>query len=178
MGGGDPRWRHAFVTQALCQLNGRRIHRGKPGIESLTHRQKSLRVSSMSPPVVFAHALADRTRWRIVHLIFDQGLCVCELADVLKLPQSTLSSHLRVIQKADLLDCERRGKWLFYRVKPEFHPLLRALFRHFEDAIRHDTTLSRDANKAETRLGKREQICCPSPQRLTRIASKHPSKTP
>jgi ArsR family transcriptional regulator len=132
----------------------------------------------MSAPVTFAHALADRTRWRIIHLVFEKALCVCELADVLKMPQSTLSSHLRVIQKAALLDCERRGKWLFYQVKPEFQPVLRALFRHFDDAIAADFTLVRDANKARTRLARRTQICCPSPQMPAKSSRASSPKSP
>ena len=126
----------------------------------------------MSDPTAFARALADRTRWRIIHLVFDRALCVCELADVLKLPQSTLSSHLRVIQRADLLDCERREKWLFYRVKRDFQPLLRALFRHFEAASGTVPVLVRDARNAETRVIKREKSCCPEPEILATRARK------
>ncbi|MDB6140695.1 MAG: transcriptional regulator, ArsR family [Verrucomicrobiaceae bacterium] len=120
----------------------------------------------MHAPIAFAQALADETRWRIIHLVFEQALCVCELADVLKLPQSTLSSHLKVIQKAELLACERRGKWMFYRVKPEFRPLLRGLFKHFGSSSLSDPTLSRDARKARTRLVERPENCCPAPQVL------------
>lgn len=122
----------------------------------------------MQEPIAFARALADPTRWRIVHLVFDQALCVCELAGVLKLPQSTLSSHLRVIQDAGLLDCERREKWLFYRVKPAFRPVLRAVFDHFETTRESVPALARDARKAEARVGQREESCCPAPQILTK----------
>ncbi len=120
----------------------------------------------MSDPIAFAGALADRTRWRIIHLVFDRALCVCELADVLKLPQSTLSSHLRVIQRAELLDCERREKWLYYRVKPDFQPLLCTLFRHFETTSETVPALARDARKAESRVTQREASCCPAPKIL------------
>ena len=120
----------------------------------------------MNDPIAFARALADRTRWRIIHLVFGRALCVCELADVLKIPQSTLSSHLRVIQRADLLDCERREKWLYYRVKADFQPLLRTLFRHFETTSGTVPALARDARKAETRVIKREETCCPAPKVL------------
>ena len=126
----------------------------------------------MSDPIAFARALADRTRWRIIHLVFDRALCVCELADVLKLPQSTLSSHLRVIQRADLLDCERREKWLYYRVKADCQPLLRALFRHFETTSETVPALARDARKAESRVIKREENCCPAPEILVTRKSK------
>ena len=117
----------------------------------------------MREAVQFAHALADETRWRIVHLVFDQALCVCELADVLKLPQSTLSSQLKVIQRADLLECERRGKWMFYRVKAGVKPLLRVLFKHFAPGDHQHPVLARDARNTEIRLSQREKLCCPGP---------------
>ena len=117
----------------------------------------------MRAPITFAHALADETRWRIIHLVFEEALCVCELAEVLALPQSTLSSHLKVIQKAELLDCERQGKWMFYRVKPVFHPLLKSLFKHFASSRLTDATLAKDARKARARLARRDKSCCPAP---------------
>jgi len=120
----------------------------------------------MQAAVSFAHALADTIRWRIIHLVFDQPLCVCELAETLKLPQSTLSSQLRVIQKAGLLDCERRGKWLFYRVKPEFRKLLTMLFDHFDSSRTTDPLLLKDADKAQQRVQRRDKTCCPGPDKL------------
>ncbi len=116
----------------------------------------------MRAPVTFAHALADEIRWRIIHLVFAQSLCVCELADVLGLPQSTLSSQLKVIQKAGLLASERQGKWMFYRVDPAFHPLLKTLFKHFGSSSLTDAVLARDARKARTRLAQRDESCCPT----------------
>jgi ArsR family transcriptional regulator len=120
----------------------------------------------MRDPVQFARALADPTRWRVIHLVFDRALCVCELAEVLKLPQSTLSSHLRVIDAAGMLDCERREKWLFYRVKPEIQPVLRTLFEHFETTSDTVPALARDARKAGDCIQRREAQCCPAPQLL------------
>lgn len=116
----------------------------------------------MQAPIAFGNAIADATRFRVVHLLFDQTLCVCELADVLKLPQSTLSSHLRVIQRADMLDCERRGKWLFYRVKASYRSLLRAVFAHFDATPATDSALARDRKKAVRCIGTRDE-CCPAP---------------
>ncbi|MDB6118050.1 MAG: transcriptional regulator, ArsR family [Verrucomicrobiaceae bacterium] len=124
----------------------------------------------MRAPVTFAHALADETRWRIIHLVFAQALCVCELADVLGLPQSTLSSQLKVIQKAGLLASERQGKWMFYRVDPAFHPLLKSLFKHFGSSSLTDATLARDARKARNRLAQRDEGCCP-PKTSSRAAT-------
>lgn len=113
------------------------------------------------PIISFANALADETRLRIIHLVFDEAMCVCELADVLKLPQSTLSSHLKVIQKAAVLDSHKKGKWMFYRVAPTLRPVLKVLFKHFLSTQGPDSILAKDARKASNRLAKREANCCP-----------------
>lgn len=118
----------------------------------------------MRDPVLFARALADPCRWRIVHLVSNRALCVCELAGILRLPQSTLSSHLRVIRRAGLLDCERRGKWLFYRVTSRHRPLLRAWFRHFQATDRTVPVLARDARKARAQIARRKVLRCPAPR--------------
>ncbi|RYD17419.1 MAG: ArsR family transcriptional regulator, partial [Verrucomicrobiaceae bacterium] len=61
----------------------------------------------MTDIVTFSRALADPTRWRIVRLVMDDALCVCELADILEMPQSSVSSHVQVIRKAGLLESEK-----------------------------------------------------------------------
>ena len=53
----------------------------------------------MPNAVAFNRALADPTRWRIVRLVSDHALCVCELADILDMPQSSVSSHVQVTDK-------------------------------------------------------------------------------
>ena len=115
----------------------------------------------MQAPIAFGRAIADETRFRVIHLLMDRSLCVCELAEILKLPQSTLSSQLRVIQQAEMLDCERQGKWLFYRVKPSMRSLLRAVFRHFEIEVGTSKLLARDHQKAAKCVDARNETCCP-----------------
>jgi ArsR family transcriptional regulator, arsenate/arsenite/antimonite-responsive transcriptional repressor len=117
----------------------------------------------MKAPVAFANAIADETRFRVIQLLLDQTLCVCELADVLKVPQSTLSSQLTVIQRAAMLETEKRGKWMFYRVKPEFHTVLKTLFSHFDATPEANASLARDQKKAARRILCRDQTCCPTP---------------
>lgn len=120
----------------------------------------------MKQVVAFANALADETRWRIVQLLGSEALCVCELVDVLGLPQSTLSSHLGIIQRAGLLDAERRGKWMFYRVRQDCLPLLQMMCRQFGCSPETTPTLARDARKAASRRARRELACCPGPEKL------------
>ncbi|HTZ53974.1 MAG TPA: metalloregulator ArsR/SmtB family transcription factor [Candidatus Acidoferrum sp.] len=43
-------------------------------------------------------------------------VCVCEFTDALPLNQPTVSHHLRILREADLVTCERRGTWVYYRL--------------------------------------------------------------
>jgi ArsR family transcriptional regulator len=44
--------------------------------------------------------------------------CVCDISPAFELSQPTISHHLKVLREAGLLDCERRGTWVYYRVIP------------------------------------------------------------
>jgi ArsR family transcriptional regulator len=67
-------------------------------------------------------ALADPARLRLLSLIAScpgAEACGCDLTTPVGLSQPTVSHHLKVLHEAGLLDRERRGKWVFYKVRPE-----------------------------------------------------------
>jgi len=68
-------------------------------------------------------ALGDRTRLRILALLAERELCVCEILAVLKLPQSTVSRQLAILRRAGWLDDRRQGSWMYYRLadRPSLH---------------------------------------------------------
>ena len=63
--------------------------------------------------------LADDTRLSAVQLLMYQPLHVHELNDELQLDQSLLSHHLRVLRDAGIVEAERDGKAMLYRLSPE-----------------------------------------------------------
>lgn len=66
-------------------------------------------------------ALGDPVRLRLVSLIGarDGGeVCVCDLTSAFELSQPTISHHLKVLREAGLIDSERRGTWVYYRLVP------------------------------------------------------------
>lgn len=126
--------------------------------------------------VAFAQALADDTRWRIVQLVFNEPLCVCELADILGMPQSSVSSHVQVIRKAGMLDSEKCGKWVYYRVTPNHRRLLQTMGEFFEASPTRDATLKADARKSVKRLAERDESCCPLPKGLGKLKPLAPGR--
>jgi ArsR family transcriptional regulator len=74
-------------------------------------------------------ALADPARLRLLSLIAAQAegeACVCYLTEPLGLSQPTVSHHLKLLKEAGLLDREKRGAWVYYRIVPERLEALRA----------------------------------------------------
>ena len=130
----------------------------------------------MTNIVAFAQALADETRWRILQLITDEPLCVCELADILGMPQSSVSSHVQVIKKAGMLESERCEKWIYYRVCGNHRHLLATLGSFFEVSPASDATLRADAARAVKRLRERSGSCCPLPTGLTSLRPLKPKR--
>ncbi|MBE7193067.1 MAG: helix-turn-helix transcriptional regulator [Gordonia polyisoprenivorans] len=66
-------------------------------------------------------ALGDPARLRLLSLVasHENGeACVCDISDTFDLSQPTISHHLKVLREAGLLDCERRGTWVYYWVIP------------------------------------------------------------
>jgi ArsR family transcriptional regulator, arsenate/arsenite/antimonite-responsive transcriptional repressor len=66
-------------------------------------------------------ALGDPVRIRLVSLIgAHQGgeVCVCDLTTAFDLTQPTISHHLKVLRSAGIIDSERRGTWVYYRLVP------------------------------------------------------------
>ena len=65
-------------------------------------------------------ALGDPVRLRLLSLIAAAPgeICVCELTGGFDVTGPTISHHLRVLREAGLVDCERRGTWVYYRVEP------------------------------------------------------------
>jgi ArsR family transcriptional regulator len=66
-------------------------------------------------------ALADPVRLRLMSLVASHPggeACVCDLTDCFELSQPTISHHLKVLHGAGLLHREKRGTWVYYRVRP------------------------------------------------------------
>lgn len=56
----------------------------------------------------------DSTRIRILFVLFEAEVCVCDLAEVLQMTQSAVSHQLKILKQAKLVNCRREGKSIFY----------------------------------------------------------------
>jgi ArsR family transcriptional regulator len=101
-------------------------------------------------------ALSDPNRIRIVKMLAERELCMCEVREVLNLSSSTVSKHLTILRDAGLLLDSKDGKWVNFRLsdKPEnafLRSLIALLKKSFDDddAIREDAIKLRRVDRAK-----------------------------
>jgi len=66
-------------------------------------------------------ALGEPVRLRLLSLIASHSggeACVCDISGTFDLSQPTISHHLKTLRSAGLIDSERRGSWVYYRINP------------------------------------------------------------
>ena len=59
-------------------------------------------------------ALSDPNRVKMIKLLQQKTMCVCELQAALKLAQPTVSKHLKILEEAGLVEYEKDGLWVNY----------------------------------------------------------------
>ena len=68
-------------------------------------------------------ALGDETRLRILNLLQQRELCVCQIVEVLGLGQSKVSRHLAHLRGAGLVSDRREATWMYYSLAEPRGPL-------------------------------------------------------
>jgi ArsR family transcriptional regulator len=99
--------------------------------------------------------LADPTRLRLLHVLERHELGVAELCEVLQLPQSTASRHLKVLSSQGWVEARRQGANRIYRMASGVEPAARRLWRLARGESERWATLHHDQLRLERRLRER-----------------------
>ena len=99
-----------------CEIN----EEGKPSCNQIADLEKILaempNEEEMQKNADIIKALADPTRLKIIYLLKNGELCVCEIMAALEKPQPTVSHHLNILKNARLLKWRKEGVWIHYRL--------------------------------------------------------------
>jgi len=107
---------------------------------------------------VMFRAFSDRTRLRLLNMLGTGETCVCDLVEVLDVPQPKVSRHLAYLRRAGLVTARREALWMHYRLTratSEFH---RSLLNCLKCCFRSVPELEKDIE----RLGRGKGACCGS----------------
>lgn len=80
-------------------------------------------------------ALADESRLRILNLLMDREMCVCELEEVLGMSQSNVSRHLNRLRQSKVIEVRREAQWAYYRVSDDFSSCHGLLLRYLQEQM-------------------------------------------
>ena len=109
-------------------------------------------------------ACADETRLRILFLLSERELCVCEIVAVLDMPQGKISRHLSVLRNADLVTDRRDGIWIYYALSEPDTGLKHMLHAYLKKERAMSSIAREDLNRLDS-LSSAGKICVPQPSR-------------
>lgn len=99
----------------------------------------------------FFKALGDETRLKILRMLLEKELCVCEIIDRVELSQPAVSHHLKILRQAGLVKDSKEGKWVYYSMDDEaFIRYGEAFEQIFAQPVRKNYYTSPKRQKAKT----------------------------
>ncbi len=109
----------------------------------------------MNDLVTIFKALSDETRLRIIKLLEEGELCVCDITAALDMVQPKVSFHLSALKQAGFIKDRKQGKWIHYSLNEK--DLFRRMLILSACERMQDGTLSGDRKRLKAFLGSKEQ---------------------
>lgn len=103
-------------------------------------------------------ALGDETRLRILNLLQQRELCVCQIVDVLGLGQSKVSRHLAHLRGAGLVSDRREATWMYYSLAEPQGPLHEQILKCIK-LLAQEVPVADEDSRALEGLGSCSDLC-------------------
>lgn len=91
--------------------------------------------------------LCDETRLRLLNVLSQGPMCVCNFQKVLQEPQVKISKHLAYLRARGLVECQRERNWMIYRIPAEPSPELKANLACLQDCVREQAVFREDLGR-------------------------------
>ena len=114
----------------------------------------------MDTTVQIFKALSEEIRLRLLALLADGELCVCDLMGGLDLPQSTISRHLSYLKNAGWVEGRRQGLWMYYRIADEMTPLHLDLLEALKKSLQEREKVREDRKRFAAYMKTKKKEAC------------------
>ncbi len=81
-------------------------------------------------------ALSEESRLRILSVLLDGEMCVCEIESTLNMTQSNASRHLNLLKQNGILICYKKAQWTYYQISEKFRLEQKELFDYLSVRLR------------------------------------------
>lgn len=99
--------------------------------------------------ILVAKALSDPNRVKILKILQNRTMCVCELQDVLGIAQPTVSKHLKQLEEAGLVASTKEGLWVNYRIEQGKNPYAASMLGNLRYWMENDPSISEIVDRAK-----------------------------
>lgn len=94
-------------------------------------------------------AMAHENRLRILNLLNQQALCVCEITNIMEVNQSNASRHIKKLVQANLIEQSREGHWIYYSINQDIYAEY-SFLEEFFASFKKEEELQADLEKLKT----------------------------
>jgi len=91
--------------------------------------------------------LSDENRLRILNLLFQKDLCVCEIEVILELNQSNVSRNLRLLRKNNFVETHKDAQWIHYEMSSSFIEENIELIKYLKKAFKANEVFKEDLKR-------------------------------
>lgn len=92
-------------------------------------------------------ALGDENRLRIINLLMESELCVCEIEVLLKMTQSNVSRHLSKLKSNGIISSSKDAQWVHYKVSSEFKNENKLLYEYLKYKFKSEDLFLKDIER-------------------------------
>lgn len=119
-------------------------------------------------------ALSDPNRVKVVKVLQQRDMCVCEIQEALGLSQPTVSKHLKILEDAGIVQSKKDGLWVCYSLSGGGSPYASSLLGNLKHWIEDDPeikALREYIPGIQRELVRRKQVLSAERQRKSDIAA-------
>ena len=92
-------------------------------------------------------ALSEESRLRILSILMEREMCVCEIEVCLKMTQSNASRHLTELKKCGILESNKEAQWAYYKISERFKQENKYLWEYLQIHLKQLRTYQEDYNQ-------------------------------
>lgn len=104
-------------------------------------------------------ALSEPNRVRILMMLLQKPLCVCEITSVLQLSAATVSKHLSFLKNSGFIEDEKEGKWINYKIAEKIeNPIIKNILSFLPEWFSDENEIQQVFKNAK--IADRYKITC------------------
>lgn len=103
-------------------------------------------------------ALSEESRLRILAILMERDMCVCEIEASLNMTQSNASRHLTILKNCGILECFKQAQWVYFSISESFKTKEAVLWEYLQYRLKELSTYESDV--AASKKCKAQNLCC------------------